>query len=316
MFLSFPREMAFPERSGPYRIVYNVEQMIECINKLNGRKNIYTSVFSFKKLKTNQYGQIIPDYNSVIIDKLPFDMDNEKSLINVKKMHEILISEDIAHTFLMSGKGVHSYIFTNEGDLEYPKQALKNAQIFFANKVGLSIGDPIIGDIARVMGMPYTYNIKHKRWRIPLTEKDLDCSLDEIREMASRNDCHNLKYPIKIFGRKLIDMKLFDYLPPIDQNDDEIAIPALEHMKHISKEKFWPCVENMIVKQSGCHPWYWATIWLRDMGYSKKEADKIMEFYLSQFKRTDGYINDYQHYKFSDRHLDKVDSRLYIHQSV
>jgi len=77
-------------------------------------------------------------------------------------------------------------------------------------------------------------------------------------------------------------------------------------MKHISKEKFWPCVENMIVKQSGCHPWYWATIWLRDMGYSKKEADKIMEFYLSQFKRTDGYINDYQHYKFSDRHLDKV----------
>ena len=312
--LTFPREMAFPERSGPYRVVYNKEQFEECLKKVNGRKNVYTSIYAFANLKSNQYNQLVPEYSSAIVDKIFFDFDTETCFENVKKLHEVFWKEQVQHIIIFSGKGFHLYAFCEVSHLDNKKEAIKNAQKHFADKAGLTVGDPhicdldstVFGDVAQVARVPNTYNIKHKRWCFPIRAIELvGTTFEDLKKKASEEKPYTLNRAPIVYGTKKIDMKLFDYIPPTEHKEG-FEIPMLEHLQNISDEKFWPCVENMIVKRSGCHPWYWATVYFRDMGYSKVETEKIMEKYLSPFKRTDGYANDFLHYKFSDRHLDKV----------
>jgi len=314
MYSKFPREMSFPERAGPYRVVYNESQFNEAIHKLNGKKNIFTSVYSFSSLKQNNYQQLVPDYGSAIIDRLFFDFDSEQSLDNIKKLHAYLLKNKIMHTMIFSGGGFHLYIFCNDNSPIFPYDCVENAQRFFCNEVALSIGDPqthdideaVIGDLARVSRIPYTYNLKRKKWCIPITHQQLleAKDIDYFKELAGKKLKENV--PPKLYGENKLDIKTFDYEAPRKMVIAEESIPLLGNVEHISDEHFWPCIENMIVKRSGCYAWYWATIFFREKGYTKKETEMIMEKYLSKFKRTDGDGNDFLHYKNNDRHLDNV----------
>ena len=312
MFSDFPREMAFPERKGPYRMVYNQQQFNEVVNKLNGKKNLYTTVYAFSRLKQNEYSQMIPDYSSAIIDKVFFDFDNEKALSNVKKLHYYLLEKSIMHTIIFSGGGFHLYIFCDTITLMFPYDTVENVQRHYAKEIQLTIGEAsthdldeaIIGDLARVTRIPLTYNVKRKRWCLPITHKDLGEDFEYFKKLAENMPLSNCS--IKTYGKIKLNLKEFDFQSSKKLNVIEEEIPLLGKMENLSEEGFYPCVENMIVKRSGCHPWYWGTIFLHEKGYTKQEADMIMKKYLSKFKRTDGFANDYEHYKKSDRHLDTV----------
>lgn len=295
-------------------MVYNIEQFNECINKLNGKKNLYTSVYAFSRLKQNEYQQMCPDYGSAIIDKLFFDFDSEKALDNVKKLHIYCLSKNIMHTIIFSGGGFHLYIFCEESPLMFPYDTVDNGQRHFAKEVSLTIGEPqthdldeaIVGDLARITRVPFTYNLKRKRWCLPVTHNDLiEKTYDDFKKIAEDDKNTTLTSP-KTYGKIKVNLKAFDYQSPKRLEVLEDDIPLLGNITHINDEKFWPCVENMIVKRSGCFPWYWGTIWLKEKGYTKQEADDVMKKYLSKYKRTDGFGSDYEHYKKSDRHLDTV----------
>ena len=309
LYKEFPREMAFPKRKGKYRIVYNMKTMLKVINLKNGQEHIYSSVYSFKRYKLNDYGLKVPDYRSAKLDKLFFDFDGEDSILSARKLHKYLTDQDIKHCIIFSGNGIHIYVICEykKHSYIYPSDTIRNAQLKICEEAKVKIGkgseggvdETAIGDLARVSRVPNTYNIKRKEWCRPISSQTLNLDFDKIKQHL------NSLSPIIINGQKKFRLDDFDYQPK-DVIKDEMEIPVAGEIKNISSENFWPCAENMIVKRSGNKAWFWATIWLRDMGYSKKETDKIMRKYLSKFKRADGTFNDYHHYKNNDNNLNIV----------
>src|SRR3990167_4160677 len=313
MFSSFPREIN-------RKLVMNKVQALAMINELNGKQNVYTSVFAFEKTRDVTYDNktiLKADYESAIIDKIFFDFDSNGCFENVKKMHSFLMEHDIMHCIYFSGRGFHLYIMTEEqSDFKFKKDCYWNAGKFFAEMSGLTIGkgeqfdldSSTIGDLARITRYPNTYNVKRQRFCIPLKNDDiLDYEYIKKEALTQRD------FFIHLFGTKKIQLDYFDH-PKLQHYENgemiEITIPNLlpdDIPVEYGDEKFYPCVKKMIVERSGFQGWFYGVLWLRDkMGCTEQEAHAIMKKYLSRFKRTDGFNNDYQHIVHSDMTIKTV----------
>ena len=313
IFNTFPREVN-------RKIVKNSEEMNKAINTLNTYQHIYTSIFSFEKIRTIESNNKMiekVDYESAIIDKVFFDFDGENCLEIVKKMRKKLIEMDIKHTIFFSGNGFHLYIFCEiNNNLKYKKDALFNAGKYFVEISDLTMGRSnrteninfdvdasVIGDLARLTRFPNTYNLKWDRWCIPMFDVDLNKSLKEIKEEAK----HQRTNVIYVEGEKLINLSQFDYPKDKVMKDGELINVEIPYSlpdnipDEWGEEKLWACVKKMIVDRSGYQGWFYGVIWLRDkMGLNQKEAEAVMKKYLSKYKRSDGYKDDFDHIQKHD----------------
>ena len=308
MFNQFPREIALPKRY----IIHSWKEMEEIINKNNGKVSIYTTIYSFENIVSkHKYGRTfdLAEYRTAIIDKLFFDLDKEDCWQKTLKFHNYLKKQDIMHCINFSGKGFHIYIFTKEvkNDLKYKKDAYFNIQKFFADHNGLTIGESekadldtaVIGDLARITRIPNTFNMRRKRYCIPITEDDLLLGYENIKEKAKEQ-----QYPKhRIFGRKKVDLKYFDSPKFGSDSDDapKVKIPPIKVDVDFGEEKLYPCVKKMLVQRSGFRAWFNSALWLREKGYTEQEADEIFKKYLGKWKRSDGWTTDYHHSREHDK---------------
>lgn len=124
----------FPRMVGKFRQwVENSQELNEYINKYNGEKDCYISVYRFtKKTSEKKFGMEAVDPGSAVIDKLFVDFDNKRGYECFCVLRDYLLEKDILFRAHLSGKnsqyngdksdelraiGFHFYIFLETGSI-------------------------------------------------------------------------------------------------------------------------------------------------------------------------------------------------------
>jgi len=256
----------------PKRKVVNEETFYELINKYNTYKNIYVALY-----RCDENGE----YSDVTIDKVFFDFDGDTCYNDILKLHNYLLENNYKHLLVFSGRGFHVYLFTIPRRLKNPKVALTNVHKHFIKLLELNLDTQIVGDVARMARVPNTFNIKRKKYCIPITRKDLMLGFEHIKKKA---DKQFFKY--YYYGEKLFDITPFDtnkqYEADVLEIDEQtrVKIKEDEFLKTLP-----PCVANLLVKRvCGWKERYMIITFLRDLGYSLGDVREILRKFLDPQK--------------------------------
>lgn len=275
----------------PHRIIVDSEEKaLDIINKNLLTHNIYFTVYRFKELKEN--GKI--NYDSGVINKLFFDLDENDCFEDAKRLHEYLSKKNIFHSIFMSGRGMHIIIYTTT-NVKNKKDAVFNSQNYFIKKLDLNVDKQVLGDLARLRRVPNTFNLKAKRFCVPITGEELmNLNSEEIYNLAkcqrffnsviggklfnlehfdtkikTRNGNDSLKYNIESISLKISNE--INLLNGITRNIEmpEFLFNLLKSRKwHWNKENGWR-VRALII------------LWLRDKGLNIFECEEILKKFLT-----------------------------------
>lgn len=300
-FKDCPRQLGIP-----YRInCFSEQQFFREFNKHNGRRRrLYHSIF-----KINNDG----NFDNTNIDCVPFDLDSDKCLDNIRKFYKYCEKHNYKSMFMFSTKGFWAFIKTYNGNnLKYPKQALTDAQKHIAKEMGLTIGQSkeadidtaIVGDIARITRAVNSKDFGRKRFCIILKKEELFKTYEEICELAKKP-----RFEYYIYGDTRFDIAQFDKKKAFSVEEmkkkivpkcslpekKEITVSNLKCGTDVSK--FLPCVKSWL-----CNPhkgvWkarYFTGVYLAQTGKLPPEAKAICEKYFSKAPRSDRLGNNWNH---------------------
>lgn len=231
LFNIFPRQIGSTDGR---RIVSDVREFLDVVNRYNGKKRLFVSVYNYTSPE---------HYDDIVLDKIFFDFDDEETMMDdVINLHKYCMKHNYKHIMFFSGKGFHFYILTKNGEkLFSPKECLYNAHLFFIKKLNINVDEKIIGDIARMATIPNTFNLKRKRFCIPISEEDLEKGYDYIREKAKSQ---NFKYII--YGKRLFDISKFD----VENKNNNFFIPGISSKSNFSNSilaKNMPEIDDSVV---------------------------------------------------------------------
>ncbi len=218
LFNHFPREIDMKAR----KVIRSIEQLQHYVNVTNGKDKLTTTVYGFKKLKTNgnrcEYSTAIIPHFVVDLDKgradeilkLTGDAAGQRCTEDAHKLVKHLSENDIRHATWMSGGGYHIWVMldqvydlpTNEmNDLLFSGRALINKWIGDMDLVTI---DPVVSFRPdRHIGIPNTFNTKRELWSIPVTEEDLAKGWSHVTEEAK-----NPKGGMKTSGNKGLKIEI------------------------------------------------------------------------------------------------------------
>jgi len=212
----------FMELGTPQRSVYEVgdARVLAKIRQLNSLSTLFTSLYVYKET-----GERACKYHTGVIDMMVFDFDpfdqfgnKLKNYESMLAMHEGLYRLGIMHKVHFSGRGYHLFVKFNEPlevwltrDYEIAaekKRYLRLAQQFVRKECPLLDGSlpevdvHLLGNIAQLIRIPNTLNMKSKLFCIPLTHEELVHGEEPIRELAKKqrhgNNWWMGKNPLKI----------------------------------------------------------------------------------------------------------------------
>ncbi len=271
----------------PRRVITSKREEIKFINKYNGMKKIFRTVYNFESMNG-----VKPDYNSAIITKLFFDFDTEDCWNEANRLHQFLMKEDIKHHLIMSGKGYHIFVMTKSYKPINSKDCIYNAQHHFIDKLDLKCDRQVIGDNARLHRIPNTYNVKAKRFCIPITKEQF-MSGDAIIKAASQHQ--NFITNISV-GDRLFDIEKFDYKserfsdPIFDNENFESSLNA-DYMNDCDD-----FIKRLLLKKElGWHERYLIILYFKERGFTRQEVLEIIRENLTERK--------FKHCVFEERQL-------------
>lgn len=290
----------FPRECGPPRkVANNMNEWLKFVNIYNGKKSaVYTSIYNFKQI------EIKPNYDSAVIDKLFFDFDDKScnAWNECNKLHLDLLKNDIKHIIIMSGRGYHLYILTEEiTNPQNIKSLIYNSQHHFIDKLQLIVDAQVIGNPAQLARVPNTFNIRGNRFCIPLTKNQFEKGDIYCKELASKQ---NFVKNVSI-GEKLFNIKQFDYQT---NKFNENTIFELNNINESSNnidslKDAPPCIKNILNnKNSGWKERYLVILYYRELGYTKQEIFNILKKHLSEHKFRHCIIEERQLQYLWDRH--------------
>jgi len=203
MFLAFPREIGLNRK-----LIFNENQFYRYVNLYNGKLDVYTSLYAFSDY---DYNTKKANYQTAVVNKLYFDFDGKNGLEQTRIFRDYLLKRNIAFTPIFSGGGFHFYVYARTSKREFPKEQLEAAQCFFIDKLGLEVDPTVISDLAQITRVPNTYNCKEgrRRYCIPMTPEQLDLALDDIYQLARRQQF----LPQVVFGHKVLNLDSVNYKP-------------------------------------------------------------------------------------------------------
>jgi hypothetical protein len=258
------------------------------MNQYNGLKNLYYSLYQ-------------PDwqdnFDNADIDKIFFDFDEEDAIEDVKKLHQYLLSEDIQHTMLFSGKkGFHVYVFVDATTLKVNnKVALTNTHDFFCSKLSIKMDQHIRGDIARIARVPNTYHMTGKKFCIPVTEEDLANGIEHIHKKAQEQ-----VFVYQIYGTKKYDLSEMSFIP---KEQPMIEVKEYDYDIHVDDEmveQFLPCVKMWLTSpKQYCknRTRYYFSVYCRDMGLPPKMCEDLAKKFWSKTLDSSGMKTKFREFK-------------------
>jgi hypothetical protein len=303
-----PSQSLIKEIGTPDRIlVTSIDDYLKLFKTLNGKTNLFETVYKFKYLKTEYQ----PDYESAIIDKIFFDADSSNSWNAVKKFHEYLMSINIKHTIKQSSlMRFHIMVASDDTDVDNKKRALKNAMIGLSNDANLTFGKSdecdfdyaTFGDLSRLCRIPGTFNVKRKSWCNYVTEEEL-YSEDKLKEVSQ-----SMRTKQVWFGKNKIKLKDYDFETEYTRNevanygDFDMVIEGTEFIKNVINT-FPPFIQKILndYNDYGTYKNRWRfAIYCRDIGMPKSTVDEIANIYFSKIINTGslkGRGTNYDHFK-------------------
>ena len=281
LYPHFPRHFAKPER----KAVNSFEELMKQINDYNGICRCYCSIYNF------------PDIANLVVDKVCFDFDDDsgkngdiRCLVDTKALHEKV--KDVKHAIVFSGRGFHVYIFTDSEKLQNPKEAIKNFQTKMEVDLELMLDRTIKGDIARILTIPGTFNIRRNRFAIFVSDEDLKMGYEYIKEKAKKQHSE-----LTIYGEKLLSLKEFDTATVRINMEDFKMTDYNETVEEEVLKNAPPCIIRMLKEDGDFRSRWLFTLYMKEMGHSADVTNEIAKKYFSKFKRTDRYKDNYTHYK-------------------
>jgi len=271
IYPGFPRQIGLPNR----REVKSLKELMNVINIWNGKSRIFLSLYEYTFSNTHDF----------IIDKIWFDFD-DCGYDNIIILHNWLLQKNYKHFIVFSGKGYHCYILTNKKELKNKKIALTNAQNYIINETKIEVDKQVIGDIARIVGIPGTFNCRRGRWAIFLTEEDLNKGEHFIFQKAETENIG----AFEMFGKKKFDLVEYDtgiseYMAELSIADDFNAkINQDEILKGIN-----PCIANILLQLKDLEHSYNERFiiiiyFLYELGYSETMVIDILKKFMTQKK--------------------------------
>jgi len=291
MFLlnRFLREIAV--NGARVKVVNSLDEINFYLNKYNGKANLYTTVFPATKANGNNK----LDYNTVIIDKMFFDIDiiePDKVFGDIKKLHNWAEQNLYYHSINFSGRGFHFFIYVKPYDKSDKKTVLLNAQSDIIEELGLSknVDRTVIGDISREVRLIDSINLKSGLYVIPVKIEELN----NAKELAKNKRILTKEF---LYGKKLFDISSYSNgenyrsLPTVNYISDDPYIN--EFQKHINinpdlvieKLKEVPCLKQVLENDNA--GWYDRTfllIFLKENGFTEVEANEILNKFMSPEK--------------------------------
>lgn len=267
IFDGYPRQIGLPKRKD----VKNYKELISIINKWNQKQRIFVSLYKYSFENTRDF----------ILDKVWFDFD-DYGYENVMILHNWLSQKNLAHFIVFSGRGYHCYILTDKKELKNNKVALINVHNSIINETKIMVDRQIIGDIARIVGIPGTYNTKRKRWCIFVDEDMLGQGHNWIKSYAEEEQIGKFS----IYGRKLLSLKEYDTGIP------EYEIEAITVDNLIEKinedeilKKLKPCVAKILLSlnklEHSYNERFIVMTHLISEGYSENDIEKILKKFMN-----------------------------------
>ncbi|MHA1869050.1 MAG: hypothetical protein ACTSXD_13485 [Candidatus Heimdallarchaeaceae archaeon] len=275
MFLKFPREIATPKR----QVVWSLKEFIRTINRLNTKKNLYTSLYAYSCEGNNI------DYDKPIIDKIFFDLDGKSAKNDIYKLLEK--TEKYKKIIIFSGGGFHLYILTKDRIFRSPniaKSSLLYYQENFTKNLDLeSLDTHVLGDIRRITRIPNTFNLKRKRFCIPVFESEIEMAED----LAIQQRKENLSS--FIHGEKFLSMKEigedFYYQYKIFTEDGDLYEHKYDGEDEIDLKNVPPCIEKLLKKRKlGWQERTVLILYLKENAYFINETIHILKKYLTPKK--------------------------------
>lgn len=288
----FPRQIGFPSRI----TVTSADEFMNYVNKYNGKVRIYGSVYNY----------VPGEEHKIKLDKVFFDFDGEQAYEHTRRLIDYLHSNDYLFTCFFSGGGYHVYLFL---DTDYRvinrKDCLTNIQKFFEKECNITIDPAVIGDLARIATVPNTYNLKRKKFCIPVRMDDMDMSHEDIAYIAEFQHMDGV-----VYGNVKFDPKLFDY--PTEHsfysteenyvlNNDELIVND-----DIFTLNLHPCIFNMLAlghsNHIGFRGRFHIITYLRDIGILYGDTKRIIKQHLTNIH--DG-IPEYKHC-YNKKQVEKI----------
>jgi len=261
----------------PRKTINSKKEEADFINKYNGMKAIYRTVYNFELM--NDYK---PDYNSAIVNKLFFDFDDNDCWNEANRLHQFLIKENIKHYIIMSGKGYHIFILTKDYKPQNLKSCIYNSQHYFIDKLNLKCDSQVVGDNARLHRIPNTYNVKAKRFCIPITKEQFKSGDIIIKQAAQyQNFIKNIS-----IGTELFDVSRYDYKS--DKFSDKIIVDNSNFENNLNADyatKSPNFIKQLLLKRdAGWNDRYLLILFFRDSGYTREEVFQILKDNLTERK--------------------------------
>jgi len=295
---------------GPKRTwVEDKNKFFHWLNTNRTYEDCRVSVYRYgNRLQEKNYGDADP--RSVVVDKIFIDTDSFYGYEVMKLLNEKLCDLGFVHRINYSGRytpygtipraiGFHIYVFCYP-NINYPKQALSNAQIFMDKWVrkkakvefGITEDDAvdsaIIGDVMRMSRYPNTFNKKWKRWCVPLTQEDIDnLNPYDIYKLGSqpRREVNGNVW--------LGEGKIWQLPPKFDK--DEFDKFKRRNVNVTKSECDWaemmevydapPCLWSMLNDPHlDYQERFWLIVCLRDLGFTQEETETILDDSLDYYK--------------------------------
>jgi hypothetical protein len=273
----------------PARVIVDEEKFNQLVTKYNGVRNIYETVYKYKELKEK-----VINYDSAIIDKVFFDFDGEGAYDETVKLHKFLKQKKLKHEIRFSGGGFHILMYLkNYEKLTNSKVALNNLHNHFLN-IGFKFDKQIVGDIARMIRVPNTFNVKRGKYCIYINREDLKNGLEKIKEKAKEQSFKRYFY-----GNELMDIQPFDN--GLKHKTEILEVPEEMQIK-IDKDELLkelpPCIANMLVDgEMKYRERFYVISFLINKGHSKSEVYKILQMYLKK-ERFEHIMKDEKHIEY------------------
>ena len=276
-FSDFPREYGCPFRVG---ILKSPSELISKLNIHNCRTTFFTSLYSFSEL--NPAGNR-GNYGSANLNKIYLESD-KGSVEPIKLLHNYCRQRKLLHCFFFSGRGFHFYIGTS-GDVKNKKGTVTNSQLSICNDLGLKPGvdsesdidSHVIGNLAQMVRVPNSFNLKRKCYCIPLRVSDLSKTVEEIK-LKAKKPCPG----IPIYGKDFFDLTPFDSEPITKDYDIKVDIPdGSVNVDSINVDKFPNCIKFLLNQHDIKHKERFILIsYLRDSGLPLSVTVELLRKYM------------------------------------
>ncbi|MHC1591744.1 MAG: hypothetical protein ACXQS8_06645 [Candidatus Helarchaeales archaeon] len=230
--------MTYFEVGTPHRrfLVSSRAELARIINTYNGKLDLHKSVYGFGSL-IRKDGRLVVDPSTVIVNKIFFDLD-VPSLDDVRAFFEGKMAS-VKKQVNFTGRGFQVFVFVKP-NLASPSEAIAAAQLKIADKLGIDLmvedNRAVIGNIRQMARITNTWSTKRRRYVIPIIEKDLELTYDEIREMAKRQ--RFIPVNERTHGDKILDISSYDKRAYRILNAKKISRSSIHELSLKKSENF------------------------------------------------------------------------------